>query len=82
MFTLKFVFRCADNSYLTFTFDTGINAECTDANVKKLIQAIIDNGSIFTSQPVKCLYAIRYSGGEFDKEYRDGFIEAKWVWTE
>ena len=90
MFTLKFLFQCADNTYLTFVFDTAINAECTDANVKKLIQAIIDNGSIFTSQPVKCVYAKRYgyqpyttnSGDSYDKEYKDDYAAFVYTWTE
>ena len=61
MGTLLFIFLCQDNTYLTFKFDTYINSSCSDSRVKALIQAIIDNGTIFTHVPIKCVFARKYT---------------------
>ena len=65
--TLQLTFRCQDNNYQIFQFLFS-DYEASDAALRELIKAIIDNNSIFSNPPVSCLGVhIFYSGGVIDK---------------
>lgn len=63
MVTLQLTFRCLDNNCQTFQFQYA-DPEAYDTWLRKLIQAIIDNNSIFSNPPVSCLHACIFSGTE------------------